>query len=140
MRQATKTRDWLTVQPSKLNVTELGAQEWRDAFFLQYGLKPPDLPKYCDGCNAKFTICHALNCKRGGLVTARHNKLWYRVADLVGTAFTPSHMRYNPLIFAGFSVKRPKAMSSRTSGSTDQDGTPPSEATEQKGDLLIHDL
>ena len=56
----TKTRAWLKVQPSTVNGTFLGAQEWRDALFLRYGLEPPDLPKYCDGCNAKFTICYAL--------------------------------------------------------------------------------
>ena len=39
----------------------VGAQEWRDAAFLRYGLEPPDLPKHCDGCNAKFSICHALD-------------------------------------------------------------------------------
>ena len=52
-----------------------GAQEWCDALFLRYGLDPPYPPKYCDGCNAKFKICHALDCMRGSLVTARHNEL-----------------------------------------------------------------
>ena len=44
LRRATKTRAWLTVQPSTVNGTELGAQEWRDAAFLRYGIEPPDLP------------------------------------------------------------------------------------------------
>ena len=38
---ATKNRAWLTVQPSTVNGTGLGAQEWRDAAFLHYGLEPP---------------------------------------------------------------------------------------------------
>ena len=46
MRRASKTGAWLTVLPSTVNGTELGAQEWRDAHFLRYGLDPPDLPKY----------------------------------------------------------------------------------------------
>ena len=50
LRRATKTGAWLTVQPSTVNGTELGAQEWRDAAFLRYGLEPPDPPKHCDGC------------------------------------------------------------------------------------------
>ena len=70
----------------------------------------------------------------------RHNKLWYRVADLVGTAFTPSHVRYNPLIFVGLDVKRPNDKPDGTIGSTEQDGAPPPEAIEQKGDLLIREL
>ena len=61
-------------------------------------LDPPDFPKNCDGCNAQFSICHALDCKRGGLVTARHNELRDRVADMAGKAFTPSHVRNDPLI------------------------------------------
>ena len=61
-----------------------GAHEWRDALFLRYGLYPPDLPNYCDGCQARFSISHALDCRKGGLVTARHNELRDGVADLAG--------------------------------------------------------
>ena len=109
LRRVTKTVAWLTVQPSTVNGTELGAQEWRDAAFLRYGLEPPDLPKYCDGCNTLFLILHALDCKRGGLVTARHNELRDGVADLSGKAFTPSHVRNDPLIYHGCAVKRTKS-------------------------------
>ena len=38
LRRATKTGAWMTVQPSTINGMELGAQEWRDALFLRYGL------------------------------------------------------------------------------------------------------
>ena len=44
LQRATNTGEWLTLQPSTVNGTELGAQEWRDALFLRYGLEPPDLP------------------------------------------------------------------------------------------------
>ena len=125
------------VQPSTVNGTELGSQEWSDVLFLCYGLYPQDLLKYCDGCNTKFTTWHALNCKRGGLVTEFHNDLQDRVADLAGKAFTPSYMHDEPLIFAGCTVKRTKAKPAGTSGSTDRYGMPPLEATEQKVDLLI---
>ena len=84
------------MQPSTVNGTEPGAQEWRDALFLRYGLYPPNLPTYCDGCNAKFTICHALECKRVGLVMAHHNELRHGVADLAGKAFIPSYVRDEP--------------------------------------------
>ena len=56
LQRATKTGAWLTVQPPTVNGTELGAQEWRDAAFLRYGLDHPDLPKNCDGCNVRFSI------------------------------------------------------------------------------------
>ena len=112
------------MQPSTVNGIDLGAQEWRDALFLRYGLEPPDLPSYCDGCNTKFSICHALYCKRGGLVMTLYNELWEGVADLAGKAFAPSDVCNNPLILAGSAVKRPKAKPASTTGSTNQDNVP----------------
>ena len=97
------------MQPSTVNGTDLGDQEWRDFLFLRYGLEPPDLPMYYDGCQAKFSISHALDCKKGGHVTARHNELRDWVADLANKAFTPSHVRDGPLIYSGRAVKRTKA-------------------------------
>ena len=89
LQRATKTGAWLTVQPSIVNVTELGAQEWRDALFQQYGLEPLYLPTHCDGCQYKLSRSHALDCKKGGLVMARYNKFHDGVADLAGKAFIP---------------------------------------------------
>ena len=66
LQRAAKTGACMTVQPSTVNGTELGAQEWHDALFLWYGLEPPDLSMYCDGCQAKFSISHALDFKNGG--------------------------------------------------------------------------
>ena len=139
LRRAKKTGALLMVQPSTVNGTDLGAQKWRDAAFLRYGLEPPDLHKYCDGCNDQFSIYHALDCKRGGVVTARHNELCDKVVDLAGKAFTPSHVRKDLLIYQGCAVKRPKAKPAIPSGITNPGDTLP-EATEQKGDLLFRDL
>ena len=120
MRRATKTGAWLTVQPYRVNGTDLGAQEWRDSLFLRYGLDPPDLPTHCNGCQAKFLISHALECKKGGLVTVRHNELRDGVAYLAGKAFTLSHVRDDPLIYSGRAVKRMKSTPSGASGNNDQ--------------------
>ena len=117
------------MQPYTVNGTELGAQEWHDSLFLKYGLDTPDHPHYCDGYNANFFICHALDCKRGGVLTARYNELCDRVADLSSKAFTPSHERNEPLIFACFSVKRPNEKPARTIGTTVLYNTLPLEAT-----------
>ena len=59
------------------------------------------------------------------------------VTDLAVKAFTPTHVRNNHLILAGFTVKRTKANPdrSKTTQSTQQ-----LEVIEQKGDLLIFDL
>ena len=118
------------MQLSTVNETEMGEKECSDALFLRYGLDPPNIPKYCDGCNAKFSICHTLGCKRGGLVTARHNDLRDGVTELTGKAFTPSHVRNNPLIFSGRVMKRTKATPVVDSGTTDQTGAPPPEVME----------
>ena len=109
LQRAAKTGSWLTVLPYTVNGTELGAQEWCNALFLRYGLEPPDLPKYCDGCQSRFSISHALDCKKGGLVTARQNELRDGVADLAGKAFTPFHVRDDPLIYSGCTVKTTNA-------------------------------
>ena len=141
MRRAAKTRAWLTVLPSTVNGTDLGAQDCRDALFLRYGLELPDLPKYWDGCEVRFSISHSLDCKKGGLVTACHNELRDGVADLAGKAFTLSHVRDDPLIYSGRAVSRMKptlAGSTKPNPTIETPAAP--EVTEQKGDLLIRDL
>ena len=140
MQRVAKTVAWLTVLPSTVNGTELGGQEWRDAHFLRYVLEPPDLPKYCDRCQAQFSISHALDCKKGGFVTARHNKLRDRVTYLAGKAFTRSHVCYNPLIYSGRAVKRTKATPAGSNKAKTSEHPVAPEVTEQKGDLLIRDL
>ena len=140
LQRAKKTGAGLTVQSSTVNGADLGAQEWCDALFLWYGLEPPDLPTHCDGCYAKFSSIHALDCKMGGLVTVRHNELRDGVADLAGKSFTPSYVRDNSLIYSSRAVKRKKATPAGASGKNYQAGAPPPEVTEQKSDLLICDL
>ena len=109
LRRATKTGAWLTVQTSIVNSMELGAQECRYVLFLLYVVDPPDLPKFCNNCKAAFSVCLALNLKKGGLVTAHHNELYDKVADMSGKAFTPTHVCDYPLIFAVSDMHRPKA-------------------------------
>ena len=100
-----------------------------------------DLPKYCDRCEARFSISHDLDCKKGGLFTARHNELHDGVADLASKAFTPSHVRKNPLIYSGRAVRRTKPMPAGSTKPNPTSETPAAlEVTEHKGDLLIRDL
>ena len=126
---------------STVNGTELGVQEGRDNLFLRYGLEHPDLPTYCDGCEARFIISHAIDCKKGGLVTARHNELRDGVADLASKAFTPAHVRDDPLIYSGRAMSKTKSMPAGFNISKSSETTTAApEVTEQKGDLLIRDL
>ena len=52
-------------------------------------------------------------------------------------AFTTTHVHNYPLIFAGRAVQKPKA---QLDGTTPYQSKKNPEATEHKGDLLIHDL
>ena len=105
LRQGTKTGDWLTMLPSTVNGMELGSQEWRNSLFLHYVIDTTDLPTLCYGCNAKIFMCNALDCKKSILITNRHNYLRDGVADLTGKAFTPLHVRNNPLIHQRHAVR-----------------------------------
>ena len=46
-----------------------------------------DLPTFCDGCSAPFTVEHALDCCIGGLVGQRHNEVRDAVGDLASLAW-----------------------------------------------------
>ena len=113
----------LTLQPSTVNGMELGAKKCQDSLFLKYGLEPPDIPKFCDSCNAAFYICHYPDFKKGGPITARHNELHDGIMDLSGKAFTPTHKRDEHLIFSGRAMLRPKAQTA---------GTKPSPSTKKE--------
>ena len=58
-----KTSVWIYVAPSTVNVMERGAQEWRDAAFFIYGIKPHDLTQNCNVCGTLFSISRALDFK-----------------------------------------------------------------------------
>ena len=100
-----KTGAWISVLPSTINGTELSSQEFRDALYMRYGITPPDLPGNCDGCEARFTLQHALGCKKGGLVISRHNEIRDELIHLAGKALTPSAIRDEPLIQSGRNAK-----------------------------------
>ena len=90
---------WLSVLPSTINMEELWAQEWRNFLFLRYGIDPPVLLEYCNQRGTAFDIYHALDCKKGGLITERHKKISDWVNYLASKAFTPTHVSGNPQIY-----------------------------------------
>ena len=98
LQRAQSTGAWLSVVPTDSANAVLSCLEFRDALHLRYGLTPPNLPDTCDGCDAPFTIKHALKCTKGGLVILRHNELRDEIAALANAAFTPSAVSIEPLI------------------------------------------
>ena len=46
-----------------------------------------EVPPNCDGCSAPFDLSHALSCRKGGLVTQRHNEVRDAFGDLSSLAY-----------------------------------------------------
>ena len=65
---------WLSIMPLEDNQFDLSPDAFRDAISLRYGHEPVKLQGFCDGCGFAFSKNHALDCKKGGLVSARHNE------------------------------------------------------------------
>ena len=98
-----------------------------------YVIKPPDLSYNYGGCGSALSIYHTLECKKGGLITARHNKLHDGVANLAIKCFTPTYVHYYPKHFIGHAVRVGKTKSKAK-------GLPPKDKGENKGDILIRDI
>ena len=92
------TGGWLSIIPDIVNGMSLSKGAFRDSLRMRYGLELVGLPKKCDGCGAKFSVEHALACKKGGLVTVRHNEVRDELAYLATLATNSSRVRGEPLI------------------------------------------
>ena len=76
MKRSRETGAWLTATPSDDFGTSLSCTEFRDALRIRNGMVPIGLPAFCGACkSAHFTVGHAFQCKKGGLVRARHEEL-----------------------------------------------------------------
>ena len=71
---AHETSSWLNALPLEEQSFNLNKGEFRDALSLRYNHTPRNLPSKCP-CGEKFNVTHALNCKRGGFVNARHDNI-----------------------------------------------------------------
>ena len=68
------TGTWLAATPTFACGTILSPVEFRDELRDRYGLDLLNVPAKCDGCNANFSVSHAMGCKVGGLISSRHNE------------------------------------------------------------------
>eukprot|EP00978_Attheya_sp_CCMP212_P037992 scaffold183996_cov58-Attheya_sp.AAC.2 len=98
IEQGNKTGAWLTVLPSIVNGMTLSADEFRDGLAIRYVYELLNLPDKCDGCGAKSSVGHALQCKIGGLVIMRHNQVKDELGYLAGITTSSNAVRDEPLI------------------------------------------
>ena len=78
---------FLNVLPLAYHHFELSAQEFRDALCLRYHRPLSLMPARCDGCGKDSSLTHALDCRKGGLVTQRHNKIRDALGDLAALGY-----------------------------------------------------
>ena len=78
---------WLTVLPLAQYHFDLSLQQFHDALSLRYSRSLMLMPTSCDGCGAAFTLSHALDYMRGGLVIRRHNEIQDALDDLACLAY-----------------------------------------------------
>ena len=74
--------NWLNALPLKAQGYALDKQSFRDAIFTRYGIPLKRLPSHCV-CGETFSVEHALNCKKGGFISSRHNEVRRITADLL---------------------------------------------------------
>ena len=73
---------WLTALPIQSLGYSLNKQEFRDSICLRYGWNIQNTPSHCQ-CGKENQIDHALNCKSGGYVSMRHNRIRDLEAELM---------------------------------------------------------
>ena len=66
--------NWLTTLPLKEWGYELNKQQFWDAIRVRYNWNLERLPTECI-CGSRFDLSHAFSCKKGGMVSLRHNEL-----------------------------------------------------------------
>ena len=125
IKRSAETGAWLTSLPSLLNGTELSAEEFRDSLRLRLGITPASLPHRCDGCGDRFTLDHAMSCRKGGLILLRHNDLAAEWGHMCGQARSKSAVHDEPLIHNSRDVQ--------IAGSTRTEPQP-----ELRGDVSVH--
>ena len=92
LRSVNQSRDkgassWLTAVPLVDQGLVLNKQEFRDSLRLRYNMPLSDLPSKCV-CGEKYTVCHALSCKKGGFVAQRHDGVRNLLTLLIGKVCT----------------------------------------------------
>lgn len=87
------------VIPKAINGTILSAKEFHNNLCLRYGITLEFLPTTCNGCNKTFLVSHALNCRKGGLISLCHSEIADKWAHLCSVALGHESVVHEPTIF-----------------------------------------
>jgi len=70
--------------PPQVDGTILFSTELRDAIMPRYARIPSNQLTSCDGCDEskKLDVNYALDCKKDGMITARHDEIRDKLRDL----------------------------------------------------------
>ena len=82
--------------PMMGNNFDLTAQEFRDVLAIRYKKPLLSIPPFCDGCGSPSSLDHFLICKKGGLITQRHNEVRDAIGDL--TSLVWSSVKREPIV------------------------------------------
>ena len=77
-----KSSSLLTVLPISLHHFDLSATEFHDFLTIRYHRPLIKAPANCDNCGEAFSLTHALDCRKGGLVIQRHNEIRDAIGDI----------------------------------------------------------
>ena len=99
LRSVNQLRDkcassWLTAVLLIDHGLVLNKQEFRNSLRLRYNMPLSDLPNKCL-CGEKYTICHALSCKKGGFVAQRHDGVRNLLTSVIDKVCTNATLKSN---------------------------------------------
>ena len=104
--------------PDDSNQCAFTPEEFRDNTCLSLALEPRNLNPTCDGCTKKNNSTHALNCKTGGLVIARHDFITREFTHWLIQAFGAANVSLEPMIHAAERRRREVALASKKPAKT----------------------
>ena len=120
------------MMPHKLNGTLLMRDQWQDNLRLQCGLRPLGICAHCNGCVVNFSIEHGLSCKKGVLVSIRHNDTRDKAGALAALALTQGKVSYEPMINHRRDLTAAQPSAPRRTGNA--------AGEEARGNVLVHGM
>ena len=131
--RAKNTGNILQQTPCVVKDTTMVKVEFVDYLARRYGHPLKGLPSHCDGCGQRCSVTHALECRKGGNIIARHNDVKYAVSELAIKAICPTAVRDEPLI-------NPCRPATQQVAPTQPATRTPITDKDLRGDLLIKNL